>query len=49
MEERGITIRGKVKTRDVVDGAMMRQGAAHGDKVNLGRPFGGNQSMGELA
>lgn len=49
MEEQGIVIGGSIKSHDVVDGFMMRQGAAHGDKVNLGRPFGGNQSMGELA
>lgn len=48
MEEQGIAISGKVKSHDVIDGAMMRKGAVHGDKVNLGRPFGSNQTMGEL-
>lgn len=49
MEEMGLTIGKARKSRQYFDPGMVIAGQAHGDKVNLGRPFGGNQSTGELA
>lgn len=49
MEEMGLTLGEARSQKQYLDPNMVLAGHAHGDKVNLGRPFGGNQSMGELA
>lgn len=49
MEEMGLSIGKARNEKQYLDPNMVLAGYAHGDKVNLGRPFGGNQPMGELA
>jgi len=49
MEEMGLSIGKARNEKQHLDPNMVLAGYAHGDKVNLGRPFGDNQSMGELA
>lgn len=49
MEEMNLTIGKGRNRRECIDPRTYAAGQAHGDKVNLGRPFGGNQSTGELA
>lgn len=49
MEEMGLVIGKARNQKQYLDPTTLGAGYAHGDKVNLGRPFSGNQSMGELA
>ncbi len=49
MEEMNLTIGKGRNRREYVDPRTYAAGHEHGGNVNLGRPFGGNQSMGELA